>query len=44
MHQNPEIAQRIRIGTFDSNVHDPGNGSPVLLIQGSGPGGRAGAN
>jgi len=35
---NPEIGQRIRTGSFHSNVHDQGSGHPVLLLPGSGPG------
>lgn len=44
MSTNPEIGQRIRTGSFDSNVHDLGSGAPVLLIHGSGPGVSAWAN
>jgi len=41
---NPEIGQRIRTGSFHSNVHDQGSGHPVLLLHGSGPGVSAWAN
>lgn len=41
---NPEIAGRIRTGAFDTNVHDLGQGAPVLFIHGSGPGVSAWAN
>lgn len=46
MSQNPEIANSIRTGEFNSNVHDVGTGSgtPVMLIHGSGPGVSAWAN
>jgi len=41
---NPELGRRVRTGAFDTNVHDSGSGSPVLLIHGSGPGVSAWAN
>lgn len=44
MTTHPEIGHRIRTGTFSTNVHDVGSGSPVLLIHGSGPGVSAWAN
>lgn len=44
MSSNPEIANRVRTGTFHSNVHDVGQGFPVLLLHGSGPGVSAWAN
>jgi 2-hydroxymuconate-semialdehyde hydrolase len=44
MSSNPEIGERIRTGTFETNVHDAGRGAPVLLIHGSGPGVSAWAN
>lgn len=44
MSPNPEIGQRIRTGAFHSNVHDVGQGFPVLLLHGSGPGVSAWAN
>jgi len=44
MSQNPEIGKRVRTGGFDTNIHDVGSGSPVLLIHGSGPGVSAWAN
>ena len=40
----PEIANRIRTGTFQTNYHDAGKGAAVLLIHGSGPGVTAWAN
>ncbi len=44
MSQNPEIAKAIQTGDFATNYHDVGNGAPVLLIHGSGPGVSAWAN
>ena len=44
MSHNPEIANAIQSGTFTTNYHDVGSGSPVLLIHGSGPGVSAWAN
>jgi 2-hydroxymuconate-semialdehyde hydrolase len=44
MPSNPEIGERIRTGTFETNVHDAGRGAPVLLLHGSGPGVSAWAN
>ena len=44
MNPSPEIGERIRTGTFDTNVHAVGRGSPVLLLHGSGPGVSAWAN
>jgi len=44
MNQNPEIATSIRTGAFHTNVHDLGEGPPVLFIHGSGPGVSAWAN
>jgi 2-hydroxymuconate-semialdehyde hydrolase len=41
---NPEIGRRVRTGTFDTNLHDSGAGSPVLMVHGSGPGVSAWAN
>ena len=41
---NPEIGQRVRTGAFETNVHDMGEGAPVLFIHGSGPGVSAWAN
>lgn len=41
---NPEIGQSIQTGGFATNYHDRGEGPPVLLIHGSGPGVSAWAN
>jgi len=41
---NPEIGRNVRTGAFDTNVHDLGEGAPVLFIHGSGPGVSAWAN
>lgn len=41
---NPEIGRRVRTGAFDTNLHDSGSGTPVLMIHGSGPGVSAWAN
>jgi 2-hydroxymuconate-semialdehyde hydrolase len=41
---DPEIANRISAGGIETNVHDRGEGPPVLLIHGSGPGVSAWAN
>ncbi len=45
---NPELARRIRTGSFDTNCHDLGTQHtgqvPVLFIHGSGPGVSAWAN
>lgn len=41
---NPEIARSVRTGGFLTNVHDLGQGRPVLFIHGSGPGVSAWAN
>jgi len=40
----PEIGQRVRLGDLTVNYHDRGEGRPVLLIHGSGPGVSAWAN
>ncbi|AKM43002.1 2-hydroxy-6-oxo-2,4-heptadienoate hydrolase [Burkholderia contaminans] len=44
MSSNPEIGRRIVAGGIDTNYHDTGDGPPVLLIHGSGPGVTAYAN
>lgn len=44
MSTNPEIANAVQTGSFSTNVHDLGQGAPVLLIHGSGPGVSAWAN
>ncbi|RLA21332.1 MAG: 2-hydroxy-6-oxo-2,4-heptadienoate hydrolase [Gammaproteobacteria bacterium] len=42
--KNPEIAKTIQTGKFKTNYHDQGEGEPVFLIHGSGPGVTAWAN
>jgi 2-hydroxymuconate-semialdehyde hydrolase len=44
MNANPEIGRTISAGGVVTNYHDTGNGRPVLLIHGSGPGVSAWAN
>ena len=44
MSTNPEIGQSIAIGPVTTNYHDVGEGAPVLMIHGSGPGVSAWAN
>jgi 2-hydroxymuconate-semialdehyde hydrolase len=44
MTQNPEIANTIVAAGIKTNFHDQGEGEPVLLIHGSGPGVTAWAN
>lgn len=44
MNINPAIANRIRTGSFETNYHEAGEGFPLLLIHGSGPGVTAWAN
>lgn len=41
---NPELGRSIRAGTIETNYHDVGEGPPVLLIHGSGPGVSAWVN
>jgi 2-hydroxymuconate-semialdehyde hydrolase len=41
---NPEIGESIRTGEVTTNYHDRGEGAPVLLLHGSGPGVSAWAN
>lgn len=41
---NDEIGFRVRTGDFETNYHDEGQGEPVMLIHGSGPGVTAWAN
>lgn len=41
---NPEIARTVLAAGLRTNVHDVGEGAPVLLIHGSGPGVSAWAN
>ncbi|HBH13072.1 MAG: 2-hydroxymuconic semialdehyde hydrolase [Clostridiales bacterium 38_11] len=40
----PEIGKQIKTGDYMTNYHDEGEGFPVLLIHGSGPGVSAWAN
>jgi len=42
--KRPEIANSIQTGEFYTNYHDVGNGYPVVLLHGSGPGVTAWAN
>jgi 2-hydroxymuconate-semialdehyde hydrolase len=44
MSTNPEIANNIQTGAFKTNYHDVGEGSPVFMIHGSGPGVTGWAN
>lgn len=44
MDMNPEIANRITIGSITTNYHDQGQGFPVTLLHGSGAGVTAWAN
>ncbi|WP_353192049.1 alpha/beta fold hydrolase [Pandoraea pnomenusa] len=44
MQNNPEIGRRITANGIATNYHDLGDGQPVLLIHGSGPGVTAWAN
>ncbi|MCW0182650.1 alpha/beta fold hydrolase [Zavarzinia sp.] len=44
METNPEIGRRIVVDGIATNYHDLGQGQPVLLIHGSGPGVSAFAN
>lgn len=41
---SPEIGRRVLAAGIETNVHDQGEGQPVLLIHGSGPGVTAWAN
>lgn len=44
MSERPEIANSIQTGSFQTNYHDLGEGFPVVLLHGSGPGVTAWAN
>lgn len=41
---NPEIGRSVETGPFTTNYHDVGEGAPLLLLHGSGPGVSAMAN
>lgn len=42
--KRPEIANSIKTGSFNTNYHDRGEGYPVVMLHGSGPGVTAWAN
>ncbi|MDR2487643.1 MAG: alpha/beta fold hydrolase, partial [Clostridiales Family XIII bacterium] len=42
--KRPEIANSIQTGSFHTNYHDVGEGFPLVLLHGSGPGVSAYAN
>lgn len=42
--KRPEIASSVQTGAFTTNYHDVGEGYPVVLLHGSGPGVTAWAN
>jgi 2-hydroxymuconate-semialdehyde hydrolase len=43
-NQRPEIANSIKTGAYNTNYHDVGEGFPVVMLHGSGPGVSAYAN
>ena len=43
-HANPEVGREVLAAGIRTNYHDVGQGFPVLLIHGSGPGVSAWAN
>ena len=44
MSNNPEIANSIQTGNYNTNYHDQGEGEVIIFIHGSGPGVSAYAN
>lgn len=42
--ENPEIANSIKTGNYNTNYHDMGSGETIMFIHGSGPGVSAWAN
>lgn len=42
--KRPEIAKSVQTGAFQTNYHDVGEGYPVVMLHGSGPGVTAWAN
>lgn len=44
MEKNPEISKTVVAAGIETNYHDQGEGAPLLLIHGSGPGVTAWAN
>jgi len=44
MSDNPAIANAVKTGSYNTNYHDVGSGSTVVMLHGSGPGVSAWAN
>ncbi len=44
VNPNPELGKRVQAAGFETNYHDLGQGHPVVMIHGSGPGVTAWAN